>query len=219
MFTMTRRRIAIAALVAAGLLAGGGLLWLRDAGVNPIDPQVARLHLSRGLNVTEVDRPAPAPALRLPTTTGSIFDLAAQQGRVVAVVFGYTHCPDVCPTTLADYAGALGQLSAEERAQVRLVFVTLDPDRDTPEALRRYLAAFDPGFVGLTGSASEVAETTRRWQFAYVREAPEPGGSYLISHDAFSFLVDRRGNKRAIVPTFTPTDSLAAELRRLIKEQ
>ena len=150
----------------------------------------ARLGSSYGYVGTPI-APRPAPALPLIDDRGAPFDLARLRGKAVLVYFGYTHCPDVCPTTLARLAPVFQALGVD-RSRTVVLFVTLDPARDDPAALHAYLAAFDPVPVGLTGSASLLNETARRWSVAW---RPAQVGAY-VDHASVVTLVDPQGRLR-----------------------
>lgn len=142
---------------------------------------------------TSVDPIAAAPPLRLTGQDGQPFDLTSLRGTPVFIFFGYTHCPDVCPTSLADLRDALKATSIH----ARVVFVTVDPERDTPAALKQYLGYFNAGFIGLTGSAQEIRAAADAWGVQYARVDPEPGASgYAMAHTADTYLVDAAGMLR-----------------------
>lgn len=132
-----------------------------------------------------------APQLVLPDDHGGMFDLAAHRGEVVLVYFGYTHCPDVCPATLGALQAALARLGPDHR-QVRQVFVTLDPRRDTPRVLRDYLANFEPAPTGLTGTPTAVASAARAWGVTW---RPAEGGAYF-DHTSAVVLIGPDGRQR-----------------------
>lgn len=135
----------------------------------------------------------PAPPLHLQSDENRPFSLSARHGRAVLVYFGYTHCPDVCPTTLAALHAVFAQLSQPDARQVDVVFVTLDPVRDTPSLLRAYLAAFDPVPIGLTGSARDVARTASDWGVSW--QLVDDGE--FINHTSVITLVGPDGRMRA----------------------
>lgn len=153
----------------------------------------------------------PVGALALTAHTGRAFGAADLAGHPTLVFFGFTHCPDVCPTTLVTLAavkksGALPDL--------RVLFVSVDPQRDTPPVLAAYVHAFDPDFIGATGDAAEIARLAQKFGVAVAR-VDLPGGDYTMDHSAAVFLLDRRGE---IVAVFTPpfeVAPLAADLRRV----
>jgi protein SCO1/2 len=140
---------------------------------------------------TAYDPPRPAPSIQLPASDGTLFDLSAEAGRVVVVYFGYINCPDICPATLGNLAALMGDLG-EQASGLRVVFITVDPERDTLPALADYLLAFDPTFIGLRGERPE----TERILAAYGVYAgmDEAAASHEIEHSARLFLVDKDGN-------------------------
>ena len=131
------------------------------------------------------DRPMPRPSFTLTDTQGRPYDFAAAtQGRATLLFFGYSNCPDVCPTTMADIAGALREVPAQVRAKVSVVFVTTDPARDTEAALRRWLDRFNPAFVGLRGTPAQVQRVERLIGVPLAEEDKVPGGGYSVTHSA-----------------------------------
>jgi protein SCO1/2 len=157
--------------------------------------------------------PVGAP-FTLPDASGKPRSLWEFRGKLVLLYFGYTGCPDVCPTDLAFIAEALRSLGAQADA-VQPVFVTLDPARDTPEVLREYAAAFDARFVALRGGEDETRRIARAWK-VYYEKVPRPGGAYFIDHMAFTFVLDRRGRYTALFPPGTPADRMVVMLRELL---
>ena len=143
---------------------------------------------------TAYDPPRPAPSILLPASDGTLFDLSDEAGRVVVVYFGYMNCPDICPATLGNLAALMGDLG-EPASGLRVVFITVDPERDTLPALADYLLAFDPTFIGLRGERPE----TERILAAYGVYAgmDEAAASHEIEHSARLFLIDKEGSLRA----------------------
>ena len=141
------------------------------------------------LHGARFEEPAPAPALRL-----AGFDLAAQRGKLVLLFFGYTHCPDICPTTLADWARAKRALGGDT-TDVRWVFVSVDPRRDTPEVARAYAARYDAAFIGLSGTEAEIESIKQAWGIPAWSEAITPADSisYTVAHPGYAMLIDREG--------------------------
>ncbi|MBO0743309.1 MAG: SCO family protein [Hyphomicrobiaceae bacterium] len=155
------------------------------------------------------------PRLELIDQSGKPFSYAALAGRPYAIFFGFTHCPDVCPTTLMTLSNALQRLGADGD-RVRILFVSVDPERDTPEQLREYLAAFDARIIGLTGSEAQIASAAKDWKIFH-NKIPEDDGSYTIVHSAYVYLMDRANR---LVDTMGFQDSeeeQAAKLRSLIE--
>ena len=130
-----------------------------------------------------IEPPAASYAFALTKEDGTTYRLQDQQGKVVLIFFGYANCPDVCPTTLSDFKKIQGQL-ADQADQVEFVFITIDPERDTPQDIENYVSAFDPSFVGLSGSVEELQSV---WDGYFVYRAKVESGSeagYLMDHTA-----------------------------------
>ena len=153
--------------------------------------------------------------LRLTGHDGKPRSLADFRGKVVVVSFGFTTCPDVCPTTLADLASAVKQLGAEARG-VQVLFVTVDPKRDTPELLSQYVPSFHPDFLGLHGDAAATLKVTKDFH-VYAQERPNKGGDgYSIDHSAQIFVLDREGRMRVLITPGTSPAAIASDLRVLL---
>lgn len=147
--------------------------------------------------------------------TGVRRTLADYRGRVVVVFFGFTQCPDVCPTTMSDMAQIKQSLGADgERLQV--IFVTVDPERDTPPVLAEYVPAFDRSFVGLYGTAEEIARTAKDFKVFYQKVPGKTPTSYTIDHTAGSYVFDREGRIRLFLRHAQGIEPIIADLRRLL---
>jgi len=147
--------------------------------------------------------------------TGARRTLADYRGKVVAVFFGFTQCPDVCPTTLADMAQvkkALG--SAGDKLQV--LFVTVDPERDTQQVLAQYVPGFDPSFVGLYGTAEETAKAAKEFKVFYQKTPGKTPTSYTIDHTAGSYVFDKDGRIRLFVKHAAGVEPIVADLKKLL---
>jgi protein SCO1 len=165
-----------------------------------------------GVDVTGLDA---GSALRLPDFDGNVRSLADFRGKLVIVDFGYTQCPDVCPTTLHDYAQALKALGADA-SQVQFLFVTVDPRRDTPKLLKEYVPAFDPRFIALRGDADATARVTKDFK-VYAEERPgKTPESYTVDHSSQVFVFDRQGRLRLMIPAGTAPADIASDLRVLL---
>jgi protein SCO1 len=152
---------------------------------------------------------------RLLDHTGKPRTLSEFRGKVAVVVFGFTHCPDVCPTTLADFASARKQLGADA-SRVQVLFVTVDPARDNQEVLGQYVPAFDPTFVGLRGSQDAIDKVTRDFKvYAHRREGKTPG-AYTVDHSAQSFAFDPQGKVRLAIGYGMEPAKIASDLRLLM---
>jgi protein SCO1/2 len=154
--------------------------------------------------------PRAAPELALRGSDGNELRLDRYRGKVVIVGFGFTSCPEVCPTTLATLAGARVKLGADAEG-VQVVYVTVDPKRDDAERLRNYLRTFDPSFIGGTGTAEQLAAVRGSYGIAV---GQQPGSSF--SHSSFTYLIDREGNIRALMPYGHSSDDYAHDVRLLL---
>lgn len=168
-------------------------------------------------NGLELVPPSEAPELRMTTASGETFDLAEQRGNVVLLFFGFTNCPDICPTTLSDWSRAYDELG-NRADRVKWVFITVDPDRDTPEIADRYAKNFNDAFIGLSPDSAGLAAIERRFQITFWREPlDEEGDRYAMAHSAQSFLVDRSGMVRLLYPHGFTSTELAEDLRKLVR--
>lgn len=137
------------------------------------------------------------------------------RGKVVVLFFGFTHCPDVCPTTLADMAQVMRELgAAAERVQV--LFVTVDPERDTQEALARYVAAFDPRFLGLRGDLEATRRAAQEFKIYFEKRPGETPGEYSVDHSAQSYVLDPQGRLRLFLRHGRIAEDLLPDLRTLL---
>jgi len=141
--------------------------------------------------------------------------LADFRGKVVVMFFGYTQCPDVCPTTLSDLAAALQKLGGDAD-RVQVLFVTIDPERDTPELLSHYVPAFNPTFLGLSGDAAATAATAREFKVLYQKQAGSTPGSYSMDHTASVYLLDKDAAFAGTVDYKDEPDTALAKLKRLV---
>jgi protein SCO1/2 len=144
--------------------------------------------------------------------------LADFHGRAVLLFFGYTACPDVCPTTLARYAGVMKALGRDaERVQV--LFVTLDPERDTPDKLAAYVSWFNPTFIGLSGDLAATEAAAREFKIFFARSKSSAGMGYTIDHSAGAYAFDPAGRIRLYIKDDAPVEAIAADLGRLLAGQ
>jgi protein SCO1/2 len=158
-----------------------------------------------------------ASEIQLTGAGNHTFQLSETRGKVVALFFGYTSCPDVCPTTLAELNQALGQLG-EEAEQVQVLFVTVDPERDTPERVQEYVNHFNPDFIGLSGAQTELAKVWSSYGvFREVVEGTSAAG-YLVNHTSRVTLIDQQGNLRVSFPFGTPVEDVVHDVNLLLDE-
>lgn len=139
------------------------------------------------------------------------------RGKLVLIYFGYTYCPDICPTSLAGTAAGLGLLDPDELAQVAVIFVSVDPERDTPARLKEYVEFFHPAMVGVTGTAENLAEIAKRYGAFYARQPVEAAGGYVVDHSSETYVVGREGQMLSKIAHAAPPDEVAAEIRRRLK--
>jgi len=137
--------------------------------------------------------PDPAPSFSLTADSGDVVALDEYRGRVVLLYFGYTFCPDVCPASLAELATAVQTLDAGDRDEVQVIMISVDPARDTPEALAEYMDHFDPSFVGFTGTDEEIAAVAADYNVFYEIEEGSVATGYLVNHWAGTYVIDRDG--------------------------
>lgn len=157
------------------------------------------------------------PAFRLTTTAGDTFDFAGRtRGRLTLLFFGYTHCPDVCPATMQNIAAVTSRLTSEDRRRLDVVFVTTDPDRDQPDSLGAWLARFDAGFVGLTGSIEAVEAAQRAAGIAVAIRAPG-SRDYTVSHAAQVLVYSPDDSGHVAYPFGTRQAEWAADLPKLME--
>lgn len=148
---------------------------------------------------------------------GKAYSLADFRGKAVVVFFGYTQCPDVCPTTMSELAEAMRLLGADAD-RVQVLFVTVDPERDTPELLASYVPAFDPRFLGLYGDLEATERTAKAFRVFYQKVPGKTPGSYSVDHTAGCFVYDARGRLRLFTRHGVGPEPLAHDLRILLKE-
>jgi protein SCO1/2 len=156
-----------------------------------------------------------AKELPLPDLDGRARTLAEFRGKAVVVFFGFTQCPDVCPTTLAEIAAVKKELGAAGE-RIQTVFVSLDPERDTPELLKNYVATFDPGVVALRGTPEQTQAAAKSYKVFFQKVPGKEPGSYSIDHTAGAYVFDTEGRVRLFVRYGTPLTAWVADLKQLL---
>lgn len=149
---------------------------------------------------------------------GVLRTLADFKGKAVLVFFGFTHCPDVCPTTLMEMANVMKELGPDAD-KVQVLFVTVDPERDTAELLKQYVPAFDPRFIGLRGDLAETEKTAKEFKVFYQKVAGKTPGSYTVDHTAGSYVFDTQGRIRLFVRHGQGTEPIVHDLKILLAEK
>ena len=158
-----------------------------------------------------------APAFSLDGSNGKKLSLRDHLGKVVILQFGYTFCEEVCPVTLARLTEVYKKLG-DAAGDVQLIFVTVDPRRDSPERLREHLSAFNPSFLGATGAPEELRDVRRAYGVVAQQViSPNPSLPYAVNHSSSLYLIDRQGKLHGLVPFGTPVDDMVHDLKLLLK--
>jgi len=201
------KRAPVAIVVLAGIVAGVGAGYYFTRPEAPPPPELAVLY----------GEPRPLPEFSLVDQAGHGFDRGRLLGRWTFLYFGFVNCPDICPTTLATLAEAgkaLSDLPARDRPDV--AFVSVDPGRDTPQVLARYVAHFDPSFAGVTGDAGSLDVLARALGVAVIIGPPAADGSYAVDHSAAIFLVDPEARATALFGMPQTAATIARDYRRIV---
>jgi protein SCO1 len=167
--------------------------------------------------LTNVSGHLPDLEFSLTGDDGKPADASAFKGDTTLVYFGYTHCPDVCPETMARLMQVLAKLGPDAK-HVRILFITVDPARDTPKALHDYVGAFDAEHArGLTGTDGQIESLAKRYRVAYQMEKRDPNGDYDVTHSSAVYVFDTEGRARLLATDSDSPDTIATDLRRLIE--
>jgi protein SCO1/2 len=204
-------RWRIPAVVGGGLLVGGvvGWLLLSMLQVGPFRPQ--------SFHGTEIQLPEAAVDFTLADPSGKLVSISDFRGQVVLLYFGYTYCPDICPSTLAELKKARQELG-RDADETQTIMVTVDPERDTPEALANYLSHFDPAFIGLWGSEEEIKAAASPLGIFFEKQEGSVESGYLVDHTGAVLLVGRDGTWRLLYSIGTPGNDIASDIRLILKE-
>ncbi len=204
-----RQRLVVWTIIVALLALSGVAAWSLINGRLPFGPP--------NFNGLVIQSPNQAPDFTLTAHTGERMSLSDWRGKVVLLYYGYTFCPDVCPTTMNELKkmnAALGRRADD----VQVVLVSLDPDRDTPAVLREYLSHFDPSFVGLTGTDEELLAATTPFGIYYNRHEGTAATGYLVDHTASVSVIDKEGYLRIVYPFDTKGQDMAEDVRYLVRD-
>lgn len=204
---MRQALVALNLLLAAAIL---GLAWFW----HPAEEQIP-LPGTYAARTTALAAPPRGGDFSLDSAKGPLA-LADLRGKLVLLQFGYTYCPDVCPTSLSLLAQVLGSLTPTEQTRVQALFVSVDPERDTVARLAEYTAFFHPSIIGLTGTPAQLAELAGRYGAVFARQENVSAGGYVIDHTALTYLIDRDGRLVASLPHATPPEQLAAAMRQYL---
>lgn len=198
--------------IRAVAMALGVILALAIVGCGAGGGTAPALHGGR------LDPPKAAADFTLTDHNGNPFTLSSTRGKVVMLYFGYTSCPDVCPLTLADMSNARADLGADADA-VQIVFITVDPERDSQQVLQKYIPAFDPRNIGLRGTPEEIKQVADAYGVKYKKTVLKDSAlGYAVDHSAFIYVIDRNGQLRELLPFGTQREDIASDLKILINE-
>lgn len=191
------------AAICLMLAAGGGQAWAAGPASYDVKGHLPDLRFS------------------LSGAGGKTVSDADMKGKTVLLFFGYASCPDVCPTTMAQLSEVLTRLG-DDAANVRILFVSVDPHRDTPDLLQAYVNAFNRNAIGLTGSESQIADLARRYRVSYQIDKPKPGDApdvYNVTHSRGVYVFDDHGQARLLLSDSSSTDQIVARLKQLMTQQ
>nr|WP_257030523.1 SCO family protein [Paraburkholderia bryophila] len=197
------RRLALSVVLAAGALTS-------LAGCT---------HRAETWQLTDVTGHLPDLDFKLTGDDGRPVTGESFKGRTSLVYFGYTHCPDVCPETMGRLMQVLAKLGPDAQ-KVRILFITVDPARDTPQALRDYVGAFDAKHAeGLTGTDWQIESLAKRYRVAYQMEKRDPNGGYEVTHSSAVYVFDQQGHARLLATDHDTPDAIAQDLRRIVDDR
>jgi protein SCO1/2 len=164
-----------------------------------------------------LESPRVAEDFTLPASTGESMSLSDFRGKYVVLFFGYTYCPDVCPTTLSDLQQMLKGLGEDQASDVQVLMVSVDPERDTPEQLATYLTFFDPNYIGMTGTVADIQPVASQFGIFFERQKGSENTAYLVDHTSAVTVIDPEGRVRIIFPYGVKGSEMAADLAYLMR--
>lgn len=201
--------VKLSKLLLCAALAGTLLAGCERFGAAPAKP---------AFNAVDITGAEYGRELALSDADGKARTLADFKGKVTLVFFGYTQCPDVCPTTLAELAAVKRELGADGE-HVQGVFVSVDPERDTPQILKAYMASFDPGFVALRGTLEQTQAAAREFKVFFAKVPGKSEGSYTVDHTAGTYIFDAQGRLRLFVRYGAGAEALRHDVKLLLAER
>jgi protein SCO1/2 len=190
----------------------------KDKAVAPPSPTALPTPPAAAFTNTDVTGLDYAKDFSLKDFNGKLRTMADFKGKAVIMFFGYTQCPDVCPTTMTDLAAVMKQLGPQAD-KVQVLFVTVDPERDTPEILSKYVPAFDPRFLGLRGDAAETTKIAKDYKVYYQKQPGKEPGSYSMDHSAGLYIYDTQGRIRLFARDAQDSAAMAHDLKILLSQQ
>lgn len=200
---MSEKLLLLIAVVLGLFVTALALFWEPTLPQQPVPQAAAKAAVGGDFSLRSADGPV------------SLHDF---KGKVVLVYFGYTFCPDICPTALAATAESLKKLTAEELARVAVIFVSVDPERDTPERLKEYTQFFHPAMVGVTGTPEQLAEIAARYGVFYARQTVETAGGYVVDHSAETYVVGPDGVLREKLPHGAAPELVVRSIRQYLNQ-
>ena len=205
------------AVIALGVAIGLATIFM--PGKNSSENDRYNANTATGHNIANLisnDKPQ-GGNFTLTSTLGEQ-SLSDFKNKLVLIYFGYTYCPDICPTNLGNLSVAYQQFTPEEREQLQILFVSVDPERDTPARLKQYADYFESNIIGLTGTAENIAEIAHRYGVVYAKvDDPNNGTNYAVDHSAFTYVVDQQGTWQEQLPHATTPDSFIKTVRTYLK--
>ncbi|NYT75610.1 SCO family protein [Alcaligenaceae bacterium] len=197
-FSFKRRRIMA---LSAALALSATLVACGDKQVEFKGSDISGTHLGKEMVMQDA--------------SGQKRTLADYKGKVKVVFFGYTQCPDVCPTSMAELAATM-ELLGDDADKVQVIMISVDPDRDTPEILAAYTSAFNPGFIGLSGTHQQLATTAKSFKAYYAKSAGPTPEQYTMDHAASFYILDKEGEARVLVSGNASADDIASDIKQLL---
>jgi protein SCO1/2 len=194
---------------------GTGIAFLQALALSFLLPLLGGCNSGPGFHGTDISGANYGREFKLSDPAGHLRHLADFRGKVVFMFFGYTQCPDVCPTNLSNMAQAMKLMGADS-GRVQVLFITVDPERDTPELLGNYVPAFDPRFLGLYGDAATTAATAAEFKVFYHKRPGATPDTYTVDHSAGTYLYDPQGRLRLYERHGEKPENLAADARLLL---
>ena len=201
-----KRPLRILIFVVVGLAGAVALGWFLLPWLLP-----------SAYNGQVIDSQTPVTNFTLTGPGGEPTSLVDFRGKVVMLYYGYTFCPDVCPATMSELKTAVQELGSKAD-DVQVIMISLDPERDTPEVLQKYVTHFNPAFIGLTGTGDEIVTASAPLGIFYEREEGSAATGYLINHTATVMVLNKDGYLRLVYPFDTPGEDIASDLQKLIRE-
>lgn len=170
-------------------------------------------------NAKDISGLMPELAYELTNTSGETVTAEDAAGNIRLMFFGFTSCPDICPTTLQKLSRAVKDLPESAREDVKIIFVSVDPNRDTPERIKSYVEFFDDGIIGLTGPEKNLRDLSKRYRTTFGYEDPDEKGNYDVSHSGAVYVFDRKGQARLLVRPAQDLEALKSDLTTLASEE